>query len=156
MAVRVLEDAGSAAITDLTLLDARAQIELAQGRPDQAISKYLAAQRLAPDRADIRMALAEAYDAAGAQAVDEGRRQKALENYNCALASYETARQLTPNDEAIYDGIGKVMLHERRFDESVAGIRRRTEIRSFSVPVPARVHHAQALFNIGIEGDPKL
>lgn len=149
--LQVLDDAGPAGTNDLTLLDTRAKIALFQGQYDQAIATYLLAQRLAPDRAEIRIDLAEAYDLAGAGAVADHRRDEAREWYTCALASYQAAGRLIPKDESICDGIGKVMLHEGRFDQSLAQFD--SALQLDAAYVPARIHRAQALFNIGLAGN---
>lgn len=152
-ALKVLDDAGPSDATDLTLLDARARVLLALGRPDEAVSTYLLAQRLAPDHPDIRLGLAAAYDAAGAQAMAEGRHEDAFGDYRSALAGYELAREVNPSDEAIDDGIGKVMLHEGRFADGIDQFD--AALRLNSAFVPARIHKAEALFKSAFAGAPE-
>lgn len=149
--LRVLEEAGEAARTDLNLLDARGRACLALGRPEDAIATYLSAARSAPDSRSIRFALAGAYDSAGNAAMAEGRRDDAFENYASALDIYDAARQQDPNDELIHDGMGKVMLHEGRLAPSLQELDAALQLRPGCVP--AHVHKAQALFEMAMLGD---
>lgn len=151
MALKVLDDVDPTEAADLTLLDARARVCTALGRRDEAISNYLLAQRLAPDCPSIPLGLGSAYDAAGEAAIAEGHRDDAFEDYNNALAEFDTARRLNPKDAAVLDGIGKVLLHEDRFDESINYFD--AALAQNPAYAAAHVHKAQALFNAGMQGD---
>jgi protein O-mannosyl-transferase len=155
-AMKVLDEAGPAsaapAAADLTLMAARARVNLALGRTDEAIAGYLLAQRVAPEHPAVRLALAAAYDAGGARAMAEGRRDDAFENYQGALAAYDAARRLTPaEDESILDGVGRVLLHEGRIDDSLAKFD--AAIALNPAFVAAHVHKAEALFDAALQGD---
>jgi tetratricopeptide (TPR) repeat protein len=147
----VLDGAGHSASADISLLDARARVNLALDDRDDAVSNYMSAQRLAPDQPDIRLGLAEACDAAGVQAMADGRREDASEDFNDALAAYDSARQLNASEEVVRDGIGKVMLHEGRLTESIDQFDSALALDSGCVS--ARIHKAQALFNAGMLGE---
>jgi tetratricopeptide (TPR) repeat protein len=152
-ALQVLDEAGSGPdATDPTLLAARAHVCVALGRHDEAISTDLLAQRLLPDHPGVRVALAEAYDAAGAAAAADGRRDDAFEDDEAALAAYDAARQLIGRDhEAIDDGVGRVLLHEGRIQDSMerfdAAMNRNPAF------VPPHVHKAQALFDSALQNN---
>ena len=150
-AMRILDGAGPDVAADPTLLAARTRVCVALGRHDEAIASGLLAQRLAPERPDVRLRLAAAYDAAGTKAMAEGRRDDAFEYYDCALAAYDVARQLNPDDESSYDGVGKVMLHEGRVAEAIDEFD--VAVRLNPACVAARVHKAQALFVAARQGD---
>jgi tetratricopeptide (TPR) repeat protein len=150
-ATQILNDAGADAASDLSIVDARARVDLALGRTDDAVSSYLLAARVAPDSASVRLGLAAAYDAAGVAAGSAGRRDDEFENFNSALAVYDAAQQLNPNDAKVFDGIGTVMLHEGRLDKSIDQFNAALKLDpDFAA---ARVHQAQALFESGIKGD---
>lgn len=150
-ALQVLDDAGPTGAADVTLLDARARVCLAMGRDEEATSSYLLAERLAPDNGSIPLELGGAYDAAGVAAMADGRENEAFEDYNNALAAYDAARQLKAGNEAVLDGVGRVMLHEGRFSDSIAQFDAALDLNSAFVP--ARVHKAQAMFSAGMAGD---
>jgi tetratricopeptide (TPR) repeat protein len=149
--LNVLSEAGPTVTTDLALLNAQARVCLALGDNNGAISNYRLAQRLAPEHPAVRLGLADSYDAAGVQAIAEGRREDAVENYNNALAVYDAARQLNFREDLIDDGIGEVLLHEGRLAESIDQFD--AALTSNPACVPARVHKALALFDSGMQGD---
>lgn len=139
------------ATSDLNLLDARGRVYLALGRPEDAVASYLRAARSSPENRSIRLALAGAYDSAGGAAMADGRRDEAFENYASALAVYDAARQQNPDDELIYDGMGKVMLHEGRLVSSLQELDAALQLNPGCVT--AHVHKAQALFDTALLGD---
>lgn len=153
-ALKVLDEAGGpAAASDPTLLAARAHVCVALGRYDDAIATYPLAQRLLPDHPGVQLALAEAYDAAGRAAMADGRRDDAFQNYESALAAYDTVRQLIARDhEAIDDGVGRVLLHEGRIPESLKQFDAALHLNP--AYATAHVHKAQALFDQWVQ-DPR-
>lgn len=149
-ALQVIDDAGAGA--DPMLLSARGHVLTALGRHDEAIAAYLLAQRLLPDHAGVRLGLAEAYDAAGRQAMADARHDDAFENYQGALAAYDAARSLVPaGNEAIDDGVGRVLLDEGRVAESVERFDAALALNDGYVP--AHVHKAQALFDQAVQNN---
>lgn len=149
-ALKLLDDAGPASTSDMTLLDARARVYLALDRCQEAVSSELSLQRLAPDNLSALMGLARAYEAAGTAAINTGRREDAFENFNNALADCDAARKLNSHDPQIDVTVGSVLLHEERFAESID--RLDAAIRSDPACVAARVSKARALFELGRRG----
>ena len=150
-ALEVLGEAGPKAATDLTLLDTTAKVLMAQERFDEAISQYLIAERLAPDNLQIQLGLADAYEAAGNQDLADDRPQDASEKYHDALAVCEVALRLDNKSADVHDRLGKVMVRQGRLNEGLDQFNKALGLnRDYT---PARVHRADALFKIGMQGD---
>ena len=120
-------------------------------RYDEAISRCLIAQRLAPDNVEIQLRLVDAYNAAGTQALDDSRPQDASDSYNCALAICDVVLRLDPKNAAIYDKRGEVLVSEGRLIDGLGQFNSALSLNHNLIS--ARVDRAGVLFRIGMEGD---